>query len=47
VPEQAAPPKKAKHAASSKKNAPFAGMGSVFRRMFASHGGRSYYPNSQ
>ena len=45
APEQAAPPKKAKHHAN--KNAPFPGIGSIFRRMFASHGGRSYYPNSQ
>jgi len=44
APEQAAPAKKAKHHA---KNAQFSGIGSVFRRMFASHSGRSYYPNSQ
>ena len=46
APEQAAPAKKAKHHASNK-NAQFPGIGSIFRRMFASHGGRSYYPNSQ
>ena len=46
VAEQAAPAKKAKHHASNK-NAQFPGIGSIFRRMFASHGGRSYYPNSQ
>ena len=40
APEQAAPPKKTtKHHASSKKNASFTGIGSIFRRMFASHGG--------
>jgi hypothetical protein len=41
APEQAAPAKKAKHHASSNKTQ-FSGIGSVFRRMFASHGGRSY-----
>jgi hypothetical protein len=46
APEQATPPKKAKHHAASKP-APFAAIGSVFRRMFASHGSRSYYPNPQ
>jgi hypothetical protein len=46
APEQTAPPKKAKHRASSK-NAQFQGLGSIFKRMFASHGSRSYYPNSQ
>jgi hypothetical protein len=46
APEQAAPAKKAKHHASNK-NGQFPGIGSIFRRMFASHGGRSYYPNSQ
>jgi hypothetical protein len=43
APEPAAPPKKAKHHASTRP-APFAGIGSFFRRAFASHGGRSYYP---
>jgi hypothetical protein len=47
APEQAAPPKKAKHHASSNKNAQFPGIGSFFRRVFASHGSRSNYPNSQ
>jgi hypothetical protein len=47
APEQAAPPKKAKHHATSNKNAQFPGLGSIFKRMFASHGSRSYYPNSQ
>jgi hypothetical protein len=47
APEQAVPPKKAKRHATSNKNAPFPGIGSIFRRAFASHGGRSYYPNSQ
>jgi hypothetical protein len=47
APEQAPPAKKTKHHASSNKNAQFPGLGSVFRRMFASHGSRSYYPNSQ
>ena len=41
APEQAAPAKKAKHHASNK-NAQFPGIGSIFRRVFASHGGRSY-----
>jgi hypothetical protein len=45
APEQVPLPKKKHHAAP--KAAPFAGIGSVFGRMFASHGGRSYYPNSQ
>jgi hypothetical protein len=43
APEPAAPPKKTKRHASAKP-APFAGIGSVLRRVFASHGGRSYYP---
>jgi hypothetical protein len=43
APEPAAPPKKAKRHASSRP-APFAGIGTFFRRAFASHGGRSYYP---
>ena len=47
APEQAAPAKKAKRHASSNKNAQYPGIGSIFRRMFASHGNRSYYPNSQ
>jgi hypothetical protein len=47
APEQAESPKKAKRHAASKKNAPFPGIGSIFRRVFASHGSRSYYPNSQ
>ncbi len=46
APEQTAPLKKTKHHASSNKNQ-FQGLGSIFRRMFASHGNRSYYPNSQ
>jgi hypothetical protein len=46
APEQTVPPKKTKHHASSNKNQ-FQGLGSIFRRMFASHGSRSYYPNSQ
>jgi hypothetical protein len=46
APEQAPPAKKTKHHASSNRNQ-FPGIGSVFRRMFASHGSRSYYPNSQ
>jgi len=46
APEPVTPPKKAKHQASGKA-APFAGIGSIFRRMFAAHSGRSYYPNSQ
>jgi len=46
APEQAPPAKKTKHHASSNKNQ-FPGMGSIFRRMFAAHGSRSYYPNSQ
>ena len=45
-PEQAPPAKKTKHHASSYKNQ-FPGIGSFFRRAFASHGSRSYYPNSQ
>jgi hypothetical protein len=47
APEQTPPPKKAKHRASSNRNAQFPGIGSFFRRAFASHGSRSYYPNSQ
>jgi hypothetical protein len=43
APEPAAPPKKTKRHASTRA-APFAGIGSFFRRAFASHGGRSYYP---
>jgi hypothetical protein len=43
APEPAVPPKKTKRHASTKP-APFAGIGSFFRRAFASHGGRSYYP---
>jgi hypothetical protein len=46
APEQAPPAKKAKHHASSNKNQ-FPGIGAFFRRAFASHGSRSYYPNSQ
>jgi hypothetical protein len=46
APEQAQPPKKAKHHAAPK-GAPFPGIGSIFRRAFAAHGSRSYYPNSQ
>jgi len=46
APEQAPPAKKTKHHASSNKNQ-FPGMGSILRRMFAGHGSRSYYPNSQ
>jgi hypothetical protein len=46
APEPVTPPKKAKHHASGKA-APFAGIGSIFRRVFAAHSGRSYYPNSQ
>jgi flagellar hook-length control protein FliK len=41
APEQAAPPKKAKHHASSNKNAQFPGIGSFFPGGFASHGSRS------
>jgi hypothetical protein len=37
APEQTAPPKKAKRHATSR-NAPFPSMGSIFQRMFASHG---------
>ncbi|MGC1234198.1 MAG: hypothetical protein WA838_05955 [Xanthobacteraceae bacterium] len=47
APEQTVPPKKAKRHATSNKNAAFPGIGSIFRRAFASHGSRSYYPNSQ
>ena len=47
APERTPPPKKAKHRASSNRNAQFPGIGSFFRRAFASHGSRSYYPNSQ
>jgi hypothetical protein len=47
APEQTVPPKKAKRHATSNKNAAFPGLGSIFRRAFASHGSRSYYPNSQ
>jgi hypothetical protein len=47
APEEVAPPKKAKHHASTKAG-PLPGIGTIFRRMFAAHGGgRSYYPNSQ
>jgi NADPH-dependent ferric siderophore reductase len=46
APEQAAPPKKAKHHGSAKAG-PLPGIGTIFRRMFAAHSGRSYYPNSQ
>ena len=46
APEQTPPAKKAKHHASSNKNQ-FPGIGAFFRRAFASHGSRSYYPNSQ
>lgn len=45
APEQAAP-KKTKRHASPNKNASLPGIGSIFRRVFASHGGRTYYPNS-
>ena len=45
APEQAPPAKKTKHHASNKNQ--FPGIGSFFRRVFASHGNRSYYPNSQ
>jgi hypothetical protein len=46
APEEA-PPKKAKRHASTKAG-PLPGIGTIFRRMFAAHGGgRSYYPNSQ
>jgi hypothetical protein len=45
TPEQAPPAKKTKHHASNKNQ--FPGIGSIFRRVFASHGSRSYYPNSQ
>ena len=47
APEQTPPPKKAKHRASSNRNAQFPGIGSFFRRAFASHGSRSHYTNSQ
>jgi hypothetical protein len=47
VPEQPAPPKKAKRHASSNKTAQFPAIGSIFQRVFASHGSRSSYPNSQ
>jgi hypothetical protein len=43
APEPAVPPKKTKRQGSSKP-APFAGIGSMLRRAFASHPGRSYYP---
>jgi hypothetical protein len=43
APEAAGPPKKTKRHAAPKP-APFAGIGTFFRRAFASHGGRSYYP---
>jgi hypothetical protein len=46
TPEQAQPPKKAKHHAGSKAG-PFPGIGTFFRRAFAAHGSRSYYPNPQ
>jgi hypothetical protein len=39
------PPKKAKRHASSK-NAPAPGLGSILRRLFVAHSGRSYYPHS-
>jgi hypothetical protein len=42
--ETAVPPKKAKRHASGK-SGPLPGIGSIFRRMFAAHGSRSYYPN--
>jgi hypothetical protein len=45
TPEQAPPAKKTKHHASNRNQ--FPGIGSFFRRVFASHGNRSYYPNSQ
>jgi hypothetical protein len=45
APEQAPPAKKTKHHASNRNQ--FPGIGSFFRRVFASHGNRSYYPNSQ
>jgi hypothetical protein len=45
APEQAPPAKKTKHHASNKNQ--FPGIGSIFRRVFASHGSRSYYPNTQ
>jgi hypothetical protein len=39
------PPKKAKRHASSK-SAPAPGLGSILRRLFVAHSGRSYYPRS-
>ncbi len=39
------PPKKAKRHASSKA-APAPGLGSILRRLFVAHSGRSYYPHS-
>jgi hypothetical protein len=45
APEQAPPAKKTKRHASNRNQIP--GIGSIFSRVFASHGNRSYYPNSQ
>jgi hypothetical protein len=39
------PPKKAKRQASGKA-APAPGLGSILRRLFVAHSGRSYYPHS-
>jgi hypothetical protein len=39
------PPKKTKRHASSK-SAPAPGLGSILRRLFVAHSGRSYYPHS-